>query len=175
MSDHARVESIQAIAEFRTALLVYISKIRPLLDDAADEVFRTREWLRVDQRVHWENEFRKRSRQLSDAQQAQFSAEISNLRDPSSAEINAAHQARRALAHSEEKLRLIKRLAGNFEKESMPRVKQIDSLRALVGTDLVAASHFLDRVISSLERYTATTSVASTPPPAPVENPGETS
>ena len=153
MSDQAEVTSIDAIADFRTALLIYISKVRPLLDDSADEVFRTREWLRTSQRIHWENQVRSKTRELSDAQQALFSAELAKLRPPSSAEIMAVQKAKRSLDAAEEKLRTIKKLASNFEKEAVPRLKQVENLRSAVGPDLQEAAHFLDRIVGTLDRY----------------------
>jgi len=153
MSDQAEVTSIDAIADFRTALLIYISKVRPLLDDTADEVFRTREWLRTTQRIHWENQVRSRTRELSDAQQALFSAELAKLRPPSSAEIMAVQKAKRALDAAEEKLRTIKKLASSFEKEAVPRLKQVENLRSAVATDLQDAAHFLDRIVGTLDQY----------------------
>ena len=148
MSNHAEVTSIDAIADFRTALL-----IRPLLDDSADEVFRTREWLRTNQRIHWENQVPSRTRELSDAQQALFSAELAKLRPPSSAEVMAVQKAKRALDAAEEKLRTIKKLASSFEKEAVPRLKQVENLRSAVATDLQDAAHFLDRIVGTLDRY----------------------
>lgn len=167
MADYAEVTSIDAIADFRTAMLIYISKVRPLLDDSADEVFRTREWLRVGQRVYWENQVRSRTRLLTDAQQALFSAELAKLRPPSSAELAAVHQAKRALAEAEEKLRTIKRVSASFEREALPRLKQVENLRSVVATDLQGAVHYLERIVSTLERYVnspASTSVPSAPP-----------
>lgn len=153
MADQAEVTSIDAIADFRTALLIYISKVRPLLDDSTDEVFRTREWLRVGQRVHWENQVRARTRVLTDAQQALFSAELAKLRAPSSAELAAVHQAKRALSEADEKLLTIKRVSSNFEREALPRLKQVENLRSVVATDMQNAVHYLDRIVSTLERY----------------------
>jgi hypothetical protein len=154
--DRAEVSSTQAIADFRATLLVYISKVRPLLDDVSEEVVRTREWLTVTARVRWENQIRVRSRALEDAQQALFSAEISKLRAPSSAEVQAVHQAKRSLAEAEEKLRTVKRLASSFEKESLPRTKQIETLRGLVTNELGEGAAFLDRILEALDRYAAT-------------------
>jgi hypothetical protein len=157
MSDRAEVSSIDAIADFRSALLIYISKVRPLLDDSADEVFRTREWLRVSQRVHWENQIRIRTRELADAQQALFSAEMAKLRPATNAELIAVQKARRALTEAEEKVRVIKSLAASFEKEAVPRLKQVENLRSVVGTDLQEGVLFLDRIVSTLDRYVRTT------------------
>jgi hypothetical protein len=154
--ERAEVSSTQAIADFRAALLVYISKVRPLLDDVSEDIARTRDWLTVTARVRWENQMRVRTRALEDAQQALFSAEISKLRPPSSAEVQAVHQAKRALAEAEEKLRTVKRLASSFEKEALPRTKQIETLRGLVATDLHDGAAFLNRILEALDRYAAT-------------------
>ena len=156
MSDRAEVTSIDAIADFRAALLIYISKVRPLLDDSADEVNRTRDWLRVTQRVYWENQVKIRTRELTDAQQALFSAELAKLRAATNAEIIAVQKARRALAVAEEKLRLLKQATSSFEKEAVTRLKQIENLRSVVATDLQDGVHFLERIIGVLDRYVQT-------------------
>jgi hypothetical protein len=153
MPESADITSVEAIAQFRTALLLYVDKVRPLLDDAGDEVHRTREWLRVTQRLHWENRVRTLRRDLSDAQQALFSAELSKLREPSSAETAAVHQARRAFNAAEEHLDHVKRAAGLFEKEAQPRLKQVEQLRSIVANDLPNAARFLERIITTLDRY----------------------
>jgi hypothetical protein len=161
MSERAEVTSIDAIAEFRAALLIYISKVRPLLDDSADEVSRTREWLRVTQRVYWENQVRIRTRELTDAQQALFSADLAKLRPATNAEVNAVQKARRALAAAEEKLRILKHAAAGFEKEALPKVKQVESLRSVVASDLLEGIHYLERIIGALDRYVHTPRVVS--------------
>jgi hypothetical protein len=174
MSENAEITSVDAIADFRAALLVYISKVRPLLDDSADEVFRTREWLRVSQRVYWENQIRTRMRELTDAQQALFSAELAKLRAPSTSEIAAVNKAKHALSIAEEKLQTLKRASANFEREAVPRLKQIENLRTMVATDLQGAVHFLDRIVGTLDRYvnsgpvhgSAVSSIQETPAPA---------
>jgi hypothetical protein len=173
MTDRAEVTSIDAIADFRSALLIYISKVRPLLDDSTDEVSRTRDWLRVTQRLYWENQIRIRTRELADAQQALFSAELAKLRPATSAEVVAVQKARRALAAAEEKLRLLKHATSTFEKEAVPRLKQIENLRTVVATDLQEAVHFLDRIVGALDRYVHSPGTANSSNPA--ANPSENS
>ena len=153
MAETAEVLSIDAIASFRVALLVYIGKIRPLLDDAADEVHRTGEWLRVTQRLHWENKVRAHGRELADAQQALFSAQLARLREPSSAELAAVHKARAALTRSEEMLGKAKRLAAHYERETQPRLKQVEELRNFLATELPKAALLLERLTVALEQY----------------------
>jgi hypothetical protein len=40
-----------------------------------------------------------------------------------------------------------------FEKEALPRLKQIENLRSVVANDLMEGVRFLERIIVSLEKY----------------------
>ena len=51
MADRAHVSSVDTIEAFRANLIAYLAKARPLLEDAADEVSRTRQWLAGDQEL----------------------------------------------------------------------------------------------------------------------------
>ena len=86
MPERAHVSSIDELEAFRSALIIYLSKARPTLDEVSSEVMRTRVWLDDEQRIHWENEFRRRTRALQEAQAALFSARLSTFREESSAE-----------------------------------------------------------------------------------------
>ena len=54
MAEHAQVTSVEAIESFRASLLVFLSKVRPTLEEVSDEVLRLQFWLQNDQRRHWE-------------------------------------------------------------------------------------------------------------------------
>src|SRR5207248_10353360 len=95
MAERAHVTSVDAIESFRAALIAYLGKARPLLEDASDEVSRTRQWLESDRRVFWENQVRRRTKILQEAQQAVFSARLSNLRETTTAEQVARSEERR--------------------------------------------------------------------------------
>src|ERR1051325_7779255 len=123
MAERAHVTSSATIESFRSSLITYLSKARPILEDACDEVLRTREWLQNDRRLHWENQVRLRARKLEEAQQAVFSARLSDLREVSTAEQAAVQRAKRALAEAEEKLRLVKRWSLEFDHRVQPLVK----------------------------------------------------
>jgi hypothetical protein len=149
----ANVSSVDAIDLFRAALLVYVSKAKPVLEDACDEVSRTRQWLQTSQRVHWENEVRKRTRTLENAQQALFSASIANLHDQGMAEKAAVTKAKRALTDAEEKLRRVKRWSMDFDQHVGPLVKQLEQLRTVLANSLPKASVHLSQVVKTLDAY----------------------
>ena len=64
MPERAHVTSVDALESFRASLIVYLSKARPTLEEVSADVQRTRGWLEDEQRTHWENELRRRSRAL---------------------------------------------------------------------------------------------------------------
>ena len=153
MANHANVTSVEAIAAFRAALLVYVSKAKPVLEDACDEAARMRMWLQSSQRVHWENEVRKRTRILENAQQALFSQSIGSLRDPGMAEKMAVTKAKRALAEADEKLQAVKRWNREFDHLAAPMVKQFESLRTTLANDLPKAALQLGHIVKTLDAY----------------------
>src|SRR6058998_2283362 len=126
MPDQAHVTSSEAIEFFRASLIAYVTKTRPLLEDACDEVFRTREWLHNDRRIHWENQVRRRVRVLEEARQALLGAKMSNLRDTRAAEHMAVERAKRSLAEAEEKLKQIKMWSREFDQRAQVLVKELE-------------------------------------------------
>ena len=153
MAEQAHVTSVDAIENFRAELIAYLSKVRPVVEDACDDVFRTREWLTQDRRVYWENQARRRGRILEDAQQALFSARLSNLRDVRTAEQMAVLKARRSLEEAHGKLRKIAKWTRDFDNKVQPLVKELEHLRSLLGSDLPKAALHLAQVIKALEAY----------------------
>ncbi|HWN97382.1 MAG TPA: hypothetical protein VNT99_20285, partial [Methylomirabilota bacterium] len=142
-----------AIELFRANLIAYVGKARPVLEDACDEVFRTRQWLQQDRRVHWENQLRKRRKALEEAEQALFAARLGNLREATSAEVAAVTRAKRAFNEAEEKLRLVKRWTLEFDNRVQPLVKELEGLRTLLANDMPKAAAHLAQVIKTLDAY----------------------
>jgi hypothetical protein len=165
MPERAQVTSIDAIEAFRAGVVNYVGKARPVLEDAIDDVLRTRDWLEQDQRAHWENQLKKRRRAVEDAEQAVFSARISNLREVSTAETHALIKARRALAEAEEKLRAVRKWIRDFDNRVGPMVKQLEQVRTMLGNTMPKAVTHLAALVKSLDAYanTSTGTVLETP------------
>jgi hypothetical protein len=170
MPQKAHVTAIDALVDFRARLLVYVTKARPTLEEVSADVLRLRSWLEGPQRTHWENELRKRTRRLEEAQQARFSSKLSNLRKESAAEINAVHRARRALDEAEHKLRVIKQWNREFDSRVDPLVKQMEKMHTILANDLIQAAAYLDQAVKTLDSYAGVGApVAAGPAPAPAE------
>src|SRR5690349_13373702 len=151
MADQAHVTSFDAIEVFRAELIAYLSKTRPVVEDACDEIARTREWIESDRRVYWESQARRRERALEDAQQALFSARLSNLRDVRTAEQMAVVKARRSVDEAHGKLRKIRKWVREYDNKLQPLLKELEHLRSLLGVDLPKAALHLAQVTKALE------------------------
>ena len=153
MPDRAHVTSVDALESFRSSLIVYLSKARPTLEEVSAEVQRTRGWLEGEQRTYWENEFRRRSRALEEAQAALFSSRISNLREVSAAEQMAVRRAKRDLDEADAKLRVVKQWNRVFDNRVEPLVKQMEKLHTVLANDMVRAVTYLTQAIDTLHNY----------------------
>jgi hypothetical protein len=167
MSNQAKVTSVEALDHLRAGLIIFLSKARRSLDDAGDELRRTRLWLQHDMRTRWENEVRKGRRVLEAAEQELFSAKLSGLRDDVSFQQNAVRKAKAALAHSEEKLRNAKGWSRNYEAAADPLAKRLEGLRQVLDFDLPKGIAYLVQIQRTLEGYAEITLSADAPAPAP--------
>ena len=168
MPDRAHVTSVDALESFRSSLVIYLSKARPTLEEVSGDVQRTRGWLEGEKRTYWENEFRRRSRALEEAQAALFSSRISKLREVSAAEQMAVQRAKRALDEADAKLRVVKQWNRVFDNRVGPLVKQMEKLHTVLANDMVKAVAFLTQAISTLDAY-----AEIAPPPAAGPTPVE--
>ena len=153
MPERAHVTSVDALESFRSNLIIYLSKARPTLEEVSASVQRMRGWLEGEQRTHWENEFRQRSRALEEAQAALFSSRMSRLREASAAEQMAVQRTKRALDEAEAKLRVLKQWTRVFDNRVDPLVKQMDKLHTVLAQDMVQAVAFLAQAIRTLDAY----------------------
>ncbi|MBI5385222.1 MAG: hypothetical protein HZA90_11120 [Verrucomicrobia bacterium] len=157
MADQARITSVEALDEFRASLIVYLSKARPALEEVSSDVLRVRTWLEHEQRTHWENQLRRRTRALEQAQQALFGARVSTLREATEAENAAVQRARRAVEEAEAKLKRVRHWSRDFDSHVEPMAKQLDQLRNLLAIDLPRAVAHLAEVIKTLSDYAGMT------------------
>jgi hypothetical protein len=126
-----------------------------------------RGWLEGEQRTHWENEFRRRTRALQEAQAALFSSRMSRMREASAAEQMAVQRTKRALDEAEAKLRVIKQWNRVFDNRVDPLVKQMEKLQTVLAHDMVHAVAFLAQAIQTLDAYAEVAPPSAVPVAAP--------
>jgi chromosome segregation ATPase len=152
MATQAKVSSTEALERFRAALIVFLTKSRRSLDDATDEVRRMRQWVQHDQVSHWEGEYRRRKKQLEQAQQELMSARLSKEQSAIMARQMALNKAQNAITEAEFKLRKLKGWSQNFESAADPIVKRMERLRQVLN-DLPKAIAYLVAIQKTLEAY----------------------
>jgi hypothetical protein len=162
MPAQAHVTSLDALEAFRSALIVYLSQARPALDEISAEVVRTRTWLENNQRLHWENQLRRRSKLLEEAQQSLFTARLGTLRKETVMEQMAVQRAKQAVHEADDKLRTVKKWDREFDGRVQPLVKQVEKLHTVLSNDMVKAVTYLTQVIATLSAYADKSQPAST-------------
>jgi chromosome segregation ATPase len=169
MATRANVTSVEAIEAFRSNLIVYSSKARPTLEEVSADVSQIRMWLESDVRIRWQNEVKRRFKKLEEAQNALFSAEISNLRDATTAERLAVNKAKRALEEAEEKLKLVKKWEREFSHRVEPLAKQLEKLHTVLSNTVPEAISHLTEIARALHAYAEIqpASISDLPPEGP--------
>ena len=163
MAEQAKITSLDALERFRADLIVFITTAHRCVDEAGDEVRRTRQWLQGEQRMHWEGEARKRKRVLDQAEADLYSARLSGLKDRTLVQEEAVRKAKRAMAEAEDKLRALKKWNRDFDHSADPLVKRLEGMRYFLDHDLPKALTFLVQAQKTLEAY------AEAPAPSPSE------
>lgn len=161
MADQARVASIDALEEFRTALVRYQSRATQSLDDVSGDVKKMREWLTFDRRTHWQAEVKRRTRKLEQAEAELMTSKFSDLKDDHSVQQLAVKKARRSIAEAEEKLRITKRWARDFDSIVAPATRQLDSLRERLSTSFPKSISSMGETIGLLRDYAEVRGVRS--------------
>jgi hypothetical protein len=171
MAEQVRVTSIDALERFRADLINFLHTAHRSLDEVSDEVRRVGHWLENDQRVHWENEMKRRKRVLDQAEAELFAAKLSALRDTTSGQQQAVRKAKAAFTEAEEKLRAIKKWNRDFEGLADPLLKGLGSMREFIDHDMPHALAYLVQAQRTLEDYAETRGRADAPAAEAAEQP----
>ena len=172
MAGQAHVTSVDAIEAFRASLVLYLSKVRPAVEQVSAEVLRTRTWVQSTQRQHWENQLRLRRRKLEEAQGELFNARISQFKKSTLLETLAVQRAERAVAEAEGKMAMLKKWSRELENRAEPLLKQIEQLHGYLSTELSQGVVQLQQIVKTLDAYTMAVSMgASGAAPAPPAGP----
>ncbi len=169
MATPVHVTSIDALGAFRSRLIVFLSTATRTLDEVHDEVRRARQWIRGEQRTHWEGELRRRQKRLDAAQQELTGARLSGPRESTAAQQSAVTKARAALHEAEEKLRRVKYWDRNFDLAVDPVARRLGGLRSRLDQDLPRAVALLADAQRALDAYAEKPGTREPPPAAEPE------
>lgn len=153
MSDQVKVSSIDALETFRADLIQYISKARVALEDMEGDVRRTQTWLDTDRTQHWARQFKHWTKNLHQAEQELYSANLTSPNASNAFQKMAVLKARRKVEEAEEKMRIVKKWRQTFETRSTPLLRQLDPMFHLVGQHLPKGVYSLGESIKALQAY----------------------
>src|SRR5688500_2208682 len=167
----ARVESIDAIKNFKRALFKFAEAANASPTDAEAEMSDMYRWLETEQRTYWASNLRKASELVARCEDALRQKRIfkdASGRTPSAVdEEKALAKAKRMEELAEEKLENVRRYTPRLQREIMMYKGQVQRFGTFVAADIPAAAAKLDKMVDSLEKYVnLAASDASVPTPA---------
>ena len=174
MAEQAHVRSIDDLARFRAALVTFLAGARAAVEECSIEVGRQQSWLEHDRRRHWEAEANRRQRRLEEAREAAFTDALASQRGPGGWHQMQVRRAQQAVEEASAKLERVRKWGRTFQNTSLPLLKQVERLQAVLAVDMARAVQALDQSLVALEAYSgrfqparATASGPVDPPPAP--------
>jgi len=176
MDRSANVTSIDAVQEFRTALVEFEGQARDAVTLLVLEIRRAVDWIENDRRRYWPEQARRASQKLiiarNDLERCQL--KYGSEEAPSCYEQKkAVERARRRLRLCEEKIRVVKRWIRTIRREQNEFEGQIARTQDMLDTDVPRAVAALERMLTALDKYTQSSSSTSggpsitNPPTAP--------
>jgi len=196
MSRSANVLSVQALKDFKVAMLNYAEDARNALGGVDMELRRMRDWLERDQYGYWQSQVKRRQEEVMQARSDLHRRKISQQGSDAVSDAEqkeALREAQRRLHVAEEKVAMIKKLipqlhhaineyhshsqplgdhlSGGFERSVTGLERMVIALEAYLATNVPTTS----RSDSTTETgAAATTSDASTTTTAPEPSDGQT-
>ncbi|MEM1423109.1 MAG: hypothetical protein AAGH64_03800 [Planctomycetota bacterium] len=155
MPGPARVDSIQALREFRQALIAFADEARSALDSAQSELNRSSAKLSHELPAHWAAERRRWEEEIVRARIALENATSQAKMGKSTIdERKALARARQNAAGSRDKLEASKKWSREIERERTLYRGQVEPLARVIEGGVAKAVLRLDRMGEDLEGYT---------------------
>jgi hypothetical protein len=160
MADYAKVNSIEALKQFRASLTLFANAVNKALDEAYAEIQGTHNWLSHHQYAYWKNRLYVSSEKYTAAQLALKRKKIFDRAlqgTPSSCidERKALKIAEQRLREAQTKFERVRSWISQLEKEELNYKGVVQRLRHAVHVEIPNARASLDRMIGSLEAYVA--------------------
>lgn len=152
----ADVRNIEAINDFRIALIIFIEDAQSALQMMGMELNQTSEWIEHDRPQYWKNQERVAFDRVAQTRTAYETCRMRTVAGhrPSCIEERVAYEAaKRRVQHCHEQIEVIKRWARKLSQESDEFVGRLARLQAMLEVDLPKAVARLERMSATLEEY----------------------
>jgi len=153
----ANVRSIEAVRDFRIALLIFQQNVTDALMSMQEQVYSALDWMENDRPRHWHQQELKAFDEISAARIALESARMRKSMDdhrPSLIEEKQAlKDAKDRLTFCQEKMRIVKTMCVKVRHETDEFRGRMSQLERLLETDLPGMIALLERMLTALESY----------------------
>jgi hypothetical protein len=157
MASSARVTSVQAIVDFKVALLAFCQEAKEVLSTIEMEIRRTMDWVQRDQLPYWQREIRNRQEEVAQAKADLFRKQLTRISGQNPdylEERKALRMANFRLEEAEDKVQVCKSWANRQLARAVDEYEgPARQLAGMVEGNPPPIIIFLDRIIGSLEAY----------------------
>ncbi|MEX0745912.1 MAG: hypothetical protein WD118_09960 [Phycisphaeraceae bacterium] len=157
MHARARVESVDAIRQFRAGLWQFAEDARNAMGDAQSDLNRTLQWLENEQGPWWKSQLQKRHDQVLEARRKLDEKRLYRAPDGGKAstveEEAALKLAIRRRDEAEQKLLAVRQWRTRLNREAMQYQAVAQRLNQAVETGIPNAAAHLDRLMDAIEDY----------------------
>ncbi len=155
----ANIRSIEALVEFRAALIVFIEDASLALQTMTMELHKSYEWIEHERPYYWNAQVRRGFDQVSQTRAALESCRmriVAGHRPSCMEEKQAYARAKQRLQHCQDQIKAVKQWANKVRHEADEFRGRMATLQALLEGDLPKAVATLENAISILESYSET-------------------
>jgi hypothetical protein len=157
MAQGARIYSVDAIKQFRAALIKFAESGNVALSSGDGDIDRVLGWLERDQSVYWAGQVRKRHAlvlQWEDAvRQKRLYKNFDGTTKSAVDEQKALQKAKRDEEEAVQKCLTVKKAIGVLRKESMMYKGRVQRLATALQSDIPTAVHALDTMLDHIAAY----------------------
>src|SRR4051794_36403958 len=150
MSGTARIDSVDALRMFRTALVKFAGMAQVSLGDAEGEMARILVWLETEANTYWSGQIRKRHEAVEKCKDAVRQKKL--FKSPSGSSQSAVEEekqlriAQKRLEEAEEKLKNVRRYIPRLQKEISIYKGGVQRLATNISSDIPMAISRLDKM-----------------------------
>ena len=151
MADAAKVKSVDALREFREALLTFIDDARNALTAVEMENRRVSEWVNHTQKFYWINEVKRRREKMNEIRGELHRRKLSGGGETEAKE--AVRIANARLREAEEKVEIVRKAAPVLQHAIDEYLGLARPLGDMLTGDLEKALGMLERMATALDDY----------------------
>jgi hypothetical protein len=156
MSESARVNSVEALKQAKTAFIEFSDAVASALASIDADINRVSSWLNQDRPAHWKRQVRLREEAINKIKTDIMRKRIIAAPEPASVieEEKALDRAKMLLGHAQSRQEAVRRWAPTWDREAMMYKTSTHQITEFMHRDIPVALARLDRMMTNLDEYT---------------------